>query len=327
MSNKIKIAIPYNDKKFHYQRWYDGPNQLFLFFLDAFWNHNGNPDIEIVKMSIDDLIHRQDYNVVFLFRCIGAEEEYLCHYKRNGILVCLWHDDLHAFKYRIPFASRGLAKLFDISDILFLPYLHHFNLWKVYRPYRDKVVWLPWSVPDWIFEHSLPWSERKERILLSGHNSFQYPLRTRIFKYAGHKDSVVDTIDHPGYRLDRNKKSYTGRNYYELLGTYKAAVATTPSLISGLRSKINYTVAKYFEIPACGCLPLMEVTPDLRELGFTDSENCVYINRWNYKKKFQIINSHEAKIIAGKAQSFIKEKHIHSIRVQTVISEIVKRFK
>ena len=120
MLNKIKIAVPYDEKELCYQRWYDGPNQLFLFFLNAFWDYSGNSNIEIVKMSVDDIIHRRDYNAVFLIRCIGAEDEYLRHYKKNGILVCAWHDDLHTFKYRIPFASWDLLKLFDMADILFL---------------------------------------------------------------------------------------------------------------------------------------------------------------------------------------------------------------
>ena len=94
-----------------------------------------------------------------------------------------------------------------------------------------------------------------------------------------------------------------------------------------LGRKIDYTVGKYMEIPACGCLPFMEKTPDLSELGFVDGEHYVSINRWNYKKRFEAIYSAEAEGIAKAAQELIRKRHTHSHRVSTILDEIIRRLK
>jgi hypothetical protein len=75
------------------------------------------------------------------------------------------------------------------------------------------------------------------------------------------------------------KKDFLGVDYWKLLTHYRAAIAC-----------MSYTsVLKYFEIPMCGCLMFAEVTDfnQIRDMGFIDGVNCVYINDLNYKKKFK----------------------------------------
>lgn len=320
-SEKIRIAVPYT------KRLFDLPNVGFVTLLESLWSVV-DKRYEILKLQESELLEKNDYDIVLSIRCVGTSEKCRKHLKKMNKPLVLWHDDLHHYKYRIPRPSKTLRRKFEEAEIIFLPYFYQFKKWDLYQQSEHKVVWLPWSVPNWTFDFSQSWDIRKNKVLLSGYCNKSYPLRKKLFAYVKQngQNTYLDVLQHPGYQSNAKKSGITGKKYYELLGSYRGAVATTTStrLPLGLR-KIDYTVAKYMEIPACGCLSFMEKTPDLRELGFVDGEHYISINRWNYKKRFEVINSKDAQYIAKAGQELVKQKHTHDKRIKVILSEIKKR--
>jgi hypothetical protein len=311
----LRVAVPYSDTMYTY------PDKYYLTLAEAFWNCN-RPDVRIVKLHANDLLTTTGYDAVFLIGSFTAEENQLERLAKSGVLLCLWHDDLHAFKYRMAVPSKVIAAWAEVAGLVFVPYLDLWERWEVFRRNSHKVVWLPKSVPEWIFDCGLPWADRQDRVLISGFSSCVYPLRRKIFRLAAQPSSVVESLQHSGYGSQEN---VVGRDYFRFVGSYRAAAVTTVHLITGLCRPLRYTVAKYFEIPACGCLPFMEKTPDLGALGFTEGEHYVEINDRNFERQFARVHSAEAPQMAASARRLVLERHTHAHRVETVLSEIKKR--
>lgn len=318
---KIRIAVPYTERMFAL------PNCGFSTLAEALWN-TCRDDCEVVKLDASELVARSDYDAVIFIRRFVLTEDLCERCRAMGKLVGYWVDDLHRWCLRVPCASRDRARIFDKADVIFVTYLRQFAGWHAYRRFEHKVVWSPWSVPERIFEFSQPWETRSSRILVAGNCGRSYPLRRRLYEYARDpRQSMADPLDHPGYDTSVKKHGTTGDDFYRLLGSYRGAAATTASVWIPRGYKVDYTVAKYFEIPACGCLTFMEKTPDLMDLGFREGEHYVSINRWNYKKRFEAVHSPEAKDIAKAAQELIRARHTHSHRVQLMLDEITRRFR
>ena len=94
-----------------------------------------------------------------------------------------------------------------------------------------------------------------------------YKLRTLCNKlscvdYMGIRGSQYPNVDYPTY-----------------LSQYRSAIAATT----------YYPTQKYWEIPAAGCLTFIESTEinDCSYLGFIDNETAIFINKKNYKEKFE----------------------------------------
>lgn len=149
---------------------------------------------------------------------------------------------------------------------------------------------------------------RKDKILLTGVISKRakyYILRTacqdlKYVEYVNRKQ---------GFVVDR---------YPELLCQYRTAIAAC-SL---------YSVYKYFEIPACGCLSFMEVNAEngCGGLGFTDGQNAIFINRDNYTTKMEefVNNPDDPKWenIANKGRQFILATYENKIQVNKLVDII-----
>jgi hypothetical protein len=88
---------------------------------------------------------------------------------------------------------------------------------------------------------------------------------------------VKQTLGGKGPALKQEK--FTGNNYYQFLSKYRAGIAATTF----------YPTAKYWEIPAAGCLTFMEITNRNygEHLEFRDKKTAIFINEKNYKDKFQ----------------------------------------
>lgn len=318
---KIRIAVPYTE------RMVTVPNCGFSSLAEALWNTRRD-DCEVVKLHESALLARDDYDVIFFIRCGWFGENTVERCLAGEKPIAYWADDLHWFRWRVPYPPAKLISIFERADLIFVTCLHHFCQWKTYRRFMKKVVWCPWSVPDWIFEYSRPWDDRKDKVLLAGRCSAQYLLRRRLFKCAQRNgNSDIHVLHHPGYASSDVQSGTTGRDFHRLLGGYKGAIATTASTRIRVRRVIDYTVLKYFEIPACCCVPFMEVTPDLAELGFVDGLNYISITRWNYKKKMDFIHSREAEGVALAGQELVRGRHTHSHRVSLILDSIIRRLQ
>jgi hypothetical protein len=295
----------------------DLPNQNFRTMLECLWQVD-HERIKTICVHEDDLISDIEYDVVFTTRTVGASKKHLHFYRDKGILLTVWHDDLHRHRLTRDVYVDDLLAKFNQADLIFLPYYRYFLNDPTYESHWQKAFELPWSVPSWIFRLSKPWSNRENKILLSGMVARQYPLRKKIKRYfEKSNDNHLFFLKHPGYRNGNSNHDIIGRKYYKMLSSLTGAVVTTA------KKPINYTVAKYMEIPACGALAFMQRTPDLDKLGFVDGLNFVSISKWDYKKKLKIIDSDEAKSIARAGQQLIQTKHTHPIRVNSILSKIL----
>ena len=313
------LAVPVND---HIRRL---PNKGFVGMINSLRAH-GTDDLPISVLALEeeDLLRRSDYNAVFLLRRIGWGDEYVRHFKRNQIFIAAWQDDLFSSSWRTAQRRAYLMDRFSAADLIFLPYLRNFLLDSEYRRFARKAVALPWAVPDTLFDDRALWAERAPRVLLSGRVSWAYPLRAAIRRDAQTDSSTfVDVLQHPGYHASNSARGTVGMDYYRMLSSYRGAIATTlhvkrPPMFG--KSLMNYTVAKYFEIPGCGCLSFFERTPDLEQLGFVDGENYIAIDRANFRRKLSLVVSDEGKEIAERGRSLVQSRHTFSCRVHMILS-------
>lgn len=193
--------------------------------------------------------------------------------------VVMYIMDLHS-QEEIDARKVGiLNKAFDISmrkmcgraDIILCPYKTAFL--SKYGEFRDKLIFFPHFVDD---EYVLKARPKNSKCLVSGATCAKvYPLRTKLASYAfsnAYKNKF-SFLPHPGYMKAPTSNDIVGHKYLDYLSGFTCAIAT-PSIF-------DYTVAKYFEIPAAGTLLVAKASPDLEELGFIDGKNFICIDDKN----------------------------------------------
>jgi hypothetical protein len=88
-------------------------------------------------------------------------------------------------------------------------------------------------------------------------------------------------------------------------------------------SVYGYTVAKYFEIPACGTLLFGEKTSLLGEFGFRDGVNFVEVSPKDFKDKFHYylreIHSDDRARIAQAGQELVISRHTWRHRAEGIV--------
>lgn len=311
----LRLAVPYDE------RILGLPNQGFRTLIEALWETT-HPFFDIWKCHANDLLADTAYDAVFLVRTVGGSETHLKHYSSHNIFIAIWHDDLHRHLWTKDEINQLWLKRCDQANIIFLPYFRQMFDFKIYRPFIPKMLSSPWSVPDKIFHFARPWESRIPKILFSGMVARQYPLRKRIRNYILRTGvSDFDIQEHPSYNVGNLSHDIIGQRYYERLGQYQGAIVTSA------QRPVNYTVAKYFEVPGCGTLSFMEKTPDLLDFGFVEDENYIPITRWNYKRQIKIIHSQEGIRIADRGCQLVMKRHTHSVRIANILSHIYSYIK
>jgi hypothetical protein len=312
---KIRLAVPYNERLLGH------PNQGYRTLLEALGSAH-DPAFDIFNCHESQLLADDSYDAVFSILSGGTSFLHLDWYRKTNKLLAIWQDDLHRYLWHHDEMLELLFARIDCADVIFLPYFRQFLTHKIYKPYFNKAVSLPWSVPDWMFGIATPWNERKDQALISGMVARQYPFRRKIKRYIEKsKDPLFTVLEHPSYQIGDPKHGIIGRAFYEELARHKGGIVTSA------KKPINYTVAKYVEVPACGCLAFMEKTPDLRDMGFVDGENYIHITNWNFKSKIKLLRSDEACTIAQAGRELIKRAHTHSQRIKIILFEIQKRMR
>lgn len=176
-------------------------------------------------------------------------------------------DDLH---WHEPASRKIQDREFSIADIVFATYAHGVELLhsvsdrersEVYRR-PPQIAWLPHATTTQFFLPLVVRTTIKNLVLLSGATSQEwYPYRHMVQRWiVRERDSRFVLLNHPGYTHFHGNLSI-GRGYALYLNRHAACIT------DGLH--LNYTVAKVFEIPAAGCLLLInaEMTPLLVRLG------------------------------------------------------------
>lgn len=171
----------------------------------------------------------------------------------------------------------AMRKVLERSDMVLSPYPAFFK--KKWGKFMNKFVHFPHFVNH---NSTRLWQPKDMRCILSGAlEQHAYPFRN----YVGRsRDQNIYTLPHPNYRAEcyiRDDQYKVGTAYYKELSKFFCALAT-PSVL-------GYVVAKYMEIPACGCLLLAEYTEDLDNLGFQDGVNYLEVTKESFHEDLHYI--------------------------------------
>ena len=280
--NKNKINIGFiHDSQNVFLKGSHFDNTYFHFFMEAIRRHD--------KLQVTDIIHDEILDVKKIEKKFDA--------------ILLWENS----EFGMPKDIVGIEDL-DIpviakagdpnraeSSVKFHKkwkidhYFHYYpeQLFHSLYPNNFNFTTIRFGIAREIYDTVKPFKERiKDQILNSGAvgtkkiisriiNSIRDPkwnanryyyLRTKCneLPYV----SYTPTLSH----------EYIGDNYPRLLEKFASAIAAT-SL---------ETTIKYWEVPAAGCLTFMEITKENygEHLGFIDNETSIFINKNNYKEKF-----------------------------------------
>ena len=142
---------------------------------------------------------------------------------------------------------------------------------------EDMLIYFPVTLK----KPNIKFPEYKDRIkeivasgsVWRGKNGFD-PYKFRAWAY---KQNSVKYIPH--YVQNRNMP--TREKYLKMLSMF----------IGGLALCDVYVVARYMELPLCGCVTVAQEVDECRVIGFKDGENCVYVNRDNFDDKIKEIKA------------------------------------
>ena len=87
---------------------------------------------------------------------------------------------------------------------------------------------------------------------------------------------------------------------------------------------------KHFEVSGCGCVPITNHIPELKDLGYVDGETMVDYNCFEElveKINYYTVNIEELKHIAMVSEEFTRSKHSWTHRMKdfkNLINEEVK---
>jgi hypothetical protein len=184
-------------------------------------------------------------------------------------VICIFADDLHWTNDTM--RSQKLVS-FVSSDVILSAYEPVFE--RFYPGFRrtKKLVWVPHAAcPDCF----LPFNESpRKSVLLSGKIHPVYPLRANMRKLYESGNYPIDLLEHPGYHCayDHERNPAVGPGYARNIHSRLCAFTCS--------SKYNYTVAKFFEIPATGSLLLADasVSRALLKLGFVEYKHYVPVH-------------------------------------------------
>ena len=258
----------------------------YHFFMTALKRH---PEIDVSYISVNETFDVLDlkgkFDVILLFgrgegTCLPKK---LTNIKKAGIPVITRVGDLHDNRLYHEDPDDFHEK-FNVSA--YFGYQPSKNFYQYFpKNYEYQVVL--YGLEPSLYKNLTPFSQRISKKIL---NSGAVGNTKFLSKIVNKIRNPENALRHYKLRTMCNKLSYVdytptmkheyiGDKYPLLLQKYCASIAAT---------SMNYT-AKYFEIPAAGCVSFMEVNDvnGAEKLGFKDSENSIFINQNNYQKKFE----------------------------------------
>jgi Glycosyl transferases group 1 len=172
-------------------------------------------------------------------------------------ITWLFLDDIHSFTEQNRAMKLAAIK---VADLVLGSYVYELDIF--FPEAKGKPRALVPHAASGIFQ--LPMqrgSSVVSSVLLSGAVSEWYPYRTLVMEKIKSGDARFSLHAHPGYGA-RKDDSAIGISFARTLNSHLACI--TDGLV------FNYTIAKFFEIPATGCLLLAnsEIMPQLQQFGF-----------------------------------------------------------
>lgn len=289
----MKIAFILNRNN-HIIDGQDDCNNAHRFFVKGLFKH---PKISATVVPIEaggefDCAGLNNFDVL-LFHCSPFKAKFINIDKVKALKIARG-GDMHDIddKYITAYRNIGIEHIFNHQTEMHA---------KRFLPDDIKYHQIIFGISEELCVSGPYLPRRKDKILLSG---------------------ILWSTHFYGLRIKCNALNYVEYNenfsggYFRMLARYRAAIAAC-SITS---------VYKYFEMPACGCLTFMEVTPEngCSELGFTDGENAIFINQDNYIMKMnEFINNLDDpkwESIANNGREFVLANYENKIQVNKFIA-------
>ena len=283
MRKKIKVAFIYTKSTRTLSSQYHDIS-YYHFFMDALQR---NKRLEIInfpaKKKIDVRNFRDKFDIILLYgnqswltpELVGIHEidiPVICRSvdpHKNSIHAKLMHEKYKIDHYFASYPPKPFYKYF---------------------PKKFKFSTIAFGLEASLYQNLTPYNQRiKSKILNSGVIGSRH-FTKRFVKYFLKRRRRRDPYKYYKLRTECTKLPYVDytrpkshvfvRDKFPLLlQKYCAAIAATTV----------FPTLKYFEIPAAGCLTFMEITKENQGdyYGFIDGENSVFINKKNYKEKFE----------------------------------------
>ena len=164
-----------------------------------------------------------------------------------------------------------------------------------------------WGIPPEIFR-PLGLKRRCDIACLGSHTPRTYPFRNQVREYLLHQSRLkffkklrIKYVEDFPWVLNRLKSCFTDASIYD------------------------YTLAKYFEIPACGALLFGQPTADLPALGFEDGVNFVAVTPADFPQKMEhylLAAPAEASRITQAGASLVHQRHTWPRRITGLLKDI-----
>jgi hypothetical protein len=189
--------------------------------------------------------------------------------RKLRLVTCIFADDLHWVNATM--RSQKLVSYIN-SDVILPSCEPVFDRFYPGVRRTKKIVWAPHAAcPDYF----LPFNESpRTSVLLSGKIHPVYPLRESMRKLYESGKYRIDLLEHPGYHCayDHERNPAVGPGYAKNIHSRLCAFTCS--------TKHNYTVAKFFEIPATGSLLLADasVSHALLKLGLVEDKHYVPVH-------------------------------------------------
>ncbi|GMH74832.1 hypothetical protein TrRE_jg9404 [Triparma retinervis] len=250
----------------------------------------------------------------------------------RAMKVVTLNDDLH---FHAPLVRSQKLASFLASDLPLLTY--PFTLPIIYPELVSlKTTWIPHSAGRH-FDKLQVNMEPMRKVLLAGSAGVEYyPYRRMIWDKYEKGDDRFTVIKHPGYSSDfaatsqdsnatndeTSKTIITGRHFGSTLNSYLSCVTCG--------SKLLYAVAKIFEIPASGCLLLLnhEMSPQVLALGF---EHGVHYLAYTVDTLDEIVdwvldekNMVEVNKIRRRGFELARRRHTYKNRAEAIVDAVEK---
>ena len=171
-----------------------------------------------------------------------------------------------------------------------------------------KFITLPWAIDPLIYKN-LNMNRTFDFACMGALSKDKYPFRNNV------RDWMLNESHLKIYKKSRikglNGSDHDGKAFNYALNQCRSAFTCSSSK--------NYTLMKYFEIPAAGALLFAEKTILYEQLGFEDGIHYVAVNLDNYKEK---INAYLSKSyvdvvnkITDNARYFVNTHHTWDSRI------------
>ena len=214
------------------------------------------PDVMLIMEYVDDMVRLREMSPDLPDTALWLFLDDL-HFGHDDANNYIGDDDAKRQKKR-----AGILA----ADLVLGAYTYELDLFYPEAAAKPR-AWIPHGASSNFQLPMRPASATTRAVFLSGSTEAKwYPYRAMIEKMIQGGDERFVQHRHPGYFVEHDAASATraavGSSYAALLNSHLACVTDG--------SDLDYAVAKIFEIPAAGCLLLVnnEMAPHLLPLGF-----------------------------------------------------------